>query len=72
MRGDGEAEAISIFAEALQQDPEFYAFQRTLESYKTFLTTNTTVVLPADSELFQFLQSPGEATPASQDGESSP
>ncbi len=72
VRGDGEAEAISIFAEALQQDPEFYAFQRTLESYKTFLTTNTTMVLPADSELFQFLQSPGEATPASQDGESSP
>ena len=57
-RGDGEAEAIEIFAAALNEDPDFYAFQRTLEAYRKFLTQNTTVVLPADSELFQFLQNP--------------
>jgi membrane protease subunit HflC len=58
-RGEGEAESVKIFAEALQQDPEFYAFQRSLQAYRTFLTDgNTTLVLPADSELFQFLQSP--------------
>lgn len=58
-RGQGEAESVKIFAEALQQDPEFYAFQRSLEAYRIFLTDgNTTLVLPADSELFQFLQSP--------------
>lgn len=58
-RGEGEAESIKIFAEALQQDPEFYAFQRSLEAYRVFLTgNNTTLVLPANSELFQFLQSP--------------
>ena len=58
-RGVGEAESIRIFAEALQQDPEFYAFQRSLQAYRVFLTgNNTTLVLPADSELFQFLQSP--------------
>jgi len=58
-RGEGEAASVKIFAEALQQDPEFYAFLRTLEAYRTFLTDgNTTLVLPADSELFQFLQSP--------------
>ncbi|MCH8827260.1 MAG: protease modulator HflC [Chloroflexi bacterium] len=58
-RGEGEAESIRIFAEALQQDPEFYAFQRSLQAYRVFLTgNNTTLVLPADSELFQFLQSP--------------
>ncbi len=61
LRGIGEAEAVSIFAAALEQDPEFYRFQRTLEAYKNFLTTNATVVLPADSDLFAFLQSPGEA-----------
>ena len=61
LRGIGEAEAVSIFAAALEQDPEFYRFQRTLEAYKNFLTTNATVVLPADSDLFAFLQSPGES-----------
>ena len=55
-RGEGEARAIEIFAGALEQDPEFYAFQRSLEAYKKFLSTNTTVVLSSDSELFQFLQ----------------
>ena len=58
VRGEAEAEAISIFASALEEDPEFYAFQRSLEAYKNFLSSNTTVVLPANSELFQFLQSP--------------
>ena len=60
IRGDGEAEAVRIFAESLGQDPEFYAFQRSLEAYKTFLSeSSTTVVLPADSSLFRFLQAPG-------------
>jgi membrane protease subunit HflC len=44
IRGCGEAEAISIFAGALEQDPEFYMFQRSLELYKTYLTQNTTIV----------------------------
>ncbi len=44
IRGCGEAEAIGIFAAALEQDPEFYTFQRSLEAYKKYLTTNATVV----------------------------
>ncbi len=59
IRGEGEAEAVRIFAESLGQDPEFYAFQRSLQAYKSFLPeSGTTVVLPADSSLFQFLQTP--------------
>ncbi|MCI0841538.1 MAG: protease modulator HflC, partial [Chloroflexi bacterium] len=58
VRGQAEAEAIRIFADALELDPEFYAFQRSLDAYKIFLTQNTTIVLPANSDLFQFLQSP--------------
>jgi modulator of FtsH protease HflC len=57
LRGDGEAEAIAIYAEALQKDPEFYAFQRRLESYATILRTGDTLVLPSDSELFSYLMS---------------
>jgi membrane protease subunit HflC len=57
-RGEGEAEAIEIFAQALEQDPEFFAFQRSLEAYRKFLSTNTTVILSSESDLFQFLQDP--------------
>ncbi len=57
IRGEGEAESVRIYAEALQQDPEFYGFLRSLEAYRQFLTTNTTIVFSEDSELFQFLSS---------------
>ena len=56
-RGEGEAQAIQIFAEAISEDPEFYAFQRSLEAYRKIFEMNSTVVLPADSDLFEFLQS---------------
>jgi membrane protease subunit HflC len=55
-RGEGEGKAIQIFARALEQDPEFFAFQRSLEAYRNFLSTNTTVVLSSDTDLFQFLE----------------
>ena len=68
IRGQGEAEAVRIFAEALERDPEFYTFQRTLEAYRKFLNQKSTVVLPADSDLFQFLQSPNPRPKPSTDG----
>jgi len=58
LRGDGEAEAIRRLAEALQADPEFFALRRSLEAYRKFMNQQTTVILPADSDLFRFLQSP--------------
>ena len=65
-RGEGEARAIEIFAEALEQDPEFFAFQRSLEAYKKFLSTNTTVILSSEAPLFQFLQDPRGNQPSGQ------
>ncbi len=56
-RGEGEGEAIKIFAEAIAEDPEFYKFQRSLQAYRKILEANSTVVIPADSDLFEFLQS---------------
>lgn len=61
-RGAGEAEAIALLADALEEDPDFYAFQRSLEAYKASFNENTTFVLPANSDLFQFLQSPDGLT----------
>jgi len=60
LKGDGDAEAIKIYAEAFEKDPEFYAFVRTLEAYKKSLGRDTTIILPSDSELFQYLSPPVE------------
>ena len=44
IRGCGEAESIAIFADALSRDPEFYTFQRSLETYAKYFNKNTTIV----------------------------
>jgi membrane protease subunit HflC len=58
LRGQGEAMAISVLAEALEQDPEFFAFRRSLEAYGNSLKEGTTLVLSSDSELFKYLDNP--------------
>lgn len=58
IRGEADAAAIRIYAEAFGQDPEFYRFLRTLESYKAFADEGTTLVLPTDSPLLQYLNPP--------------
>jgi membrane protease subunit HflC len=58
LKGKGDAEAIRIYAEAYKKDPEFYSFVRTLEAYENSLSEGTTIVLPSDSEFFQYLSPP--------------
>jgi membrane protease subunit HflC len=60
LRGEGEAEAIRILAEALEEDPEFFAFRRSLEAYTNFLTEKSTIVLSSQNDLFQYLESPDQ------------
>ena len=67
--GDGEAQAISILAESLNKDPEFFSFQRSLEAYKAFLNQRTTVILSSDAPIFRFLQSPGEGSSETTNGQ---
>ena len=55
IRGGADAEAIALYAAAFGQDPEFYQFLRTLQSYETFIDGNTTLILPSDSELLKYL-----------------
>ena len=76
-RGCGEAEAVKIFAEALEQDPEFYTFQRSLEAYRAFLTRNTTVVMKVDDfgQLFEGIRQgvvAGAEAPKGTDGTGGP
>lgn len=54
LRGEGEAEAIAIFAKALEEDPKFYRFLRTLEAYENTMQSNSTLVLSTDSEFFRY------------------
>ena len=56
IKGEADAEATKIYGQAYSQDPEFFAFFKTLESYKKAVGENTTLVLSADSELYRYLQ----------------
>jgi modulator of FtsH protease HflC len=64
IRGEGEGERNKIFAEAFQQDPEFFAFYRSMQAYaKSLSSTGTTLVLKPDSDFFKYLGM-DKATPA--------
>lgn len=55
IRGEADAEATRIYGEAFGADAEFYAFFRTLESYRA-LGENSTLMLKADSDFFRYLE----------------
>ena len=56
LRGQGDAEAARIYAEAYQQDPEFYAFMRSLNAYKSAFSNKGDIMLvEPDSEFFRYL-----------------
>lgn len=56
VRGDGDARAASIYAEAFSKDPEFYAFYRSLNAYtEVFRDRSDMLVLDPKSEFFKYL-----------------
>lgn len=58
-RGAGEAEAARIYADSLREAPQFYALRRTLDASRKFVKEGTTMVLPANSDLFGLLHDSG-------------
>ena len=55
-RGEGDAQATAIYAEAYEKDPEFYAFTRSLNAYKeTFSSRGDVLLLDPKSEFFRYL-----------------
>jgi modulator of FtsH protease HflC len=55
IRGEGDATRSDIFAQAYLQDPEFFEFYRSMQSYRTALgESGTTMVLSPDSEFFRY------------------
>ncbi|MEM9171542.1 MAG: protease modulator HflC [Pseudomonadota bacterium] len=56
VRGEGDATAARIYANAYNADPEFYAFYRSLEAYKSSLGSDgDLLVLDPDSDFFRYL-----------------
>ena len=62
IRGKADANATKIYGEAYGTDPEFFTFLRTLESYRA-LGKNTTLMIDAESEFFQYLKSTQKPKP---------
>jgi membrane protease subunit HflC len=57
LRGTGEQEAIRIFAEAFNRDPEFYQFWRTMQAYReVFSSGEARMVLTPESDFFRYFR----------------
>ena len=60
IKGEGDAKASAIYAQAYGQNPEFYAFYRSLEAYKaTFRSKSDLMVLDPSAEFFQYFKQYG-------------
>ena len=55
MRGEGDALAVKIFADAYGRDPDFYEIVRTLEAYRKTIGEGTTLILSPHSDFFRLL-----------------
>lgn len=67
VRGDGDAKAIEIYANAYDQDKDFFVFYRSLQAYRDALTgNNTSFVLNPNSSFFRFFGNPAGAAPPPQ------
>ena len=60
IRGAADAEATRIYAEAYNADPEFYAFHKSLESYRSILGKNSTLMLDPASDLLRYMETPAQ------------
>lgn len=62
LHGEGDAQAIQIYADAFGKDPEFFAFMRSLDAYKASLGgDDTQYILSPNSEFLRYLNKPPAA-----------
>jgi membrane protease subunit HflC len=61
IKGDGDAKASAIYADAFGRDPQFYQFYRSLDAYRHSFRKNDLIVVDPNSEFFRFMRSPGAA-----------
>lgn len=61
IKGEGDAQAAAIYAGAYGQQPEFYAFYRSLDAYRqSFRDKNNVMVLDPNSDFFRYFKAPGK------------
>ena len=56
IRGEGEGKAIRIYAQAMNSDPEFYEFIRTLEAYKKGIPQDSTLILSTENKFLELFR----------------
>jgi modulator of FtsH protease HflC len=60
VKGEGDAKAAAIYARAFNENPEFYAFYRSLDAYRaSFKNRSDVLVLDPNSEFFKYFRNPG-------------
>jgi modulator of FtsH protease HflC len=63
VKGEGDAKAAAIYAQAFSQNPEFFTFYRSLEAYRSsFRTKSDVLVLDPTSDFFKYMRTPGGGT----------
>ncbi len=61
-KGEGDAKASATYAQAFNQNPEFFAFYRSLEAYRnSFQSKSDIIVLEPNSDFFKYMKSVGGA-----------
>lgn len=61
IKGEGDAKATLLYAQAFGQNPEFYSFYRSLEAYRSSFRNKTDVlVIEPNTEFFKYLKSTGK------------
>jgi len=62
IKGDGDAKAAATYAQAFNQNPEFYAFYRSLEAYRnSFKGKSDIIVVEPNSDFFKYMKSMGRS-----------
>jgi len=60
-KGEGDAKASALYGAAFGQNPEFYAFYRSLEpTSKALKNKSDVMVLDPSSAFFRYLKTPGK------------
>ena len=63
IKGEGDAKSTSIYGQAFGQNPEFYAFYRSLEAYRSsFKSKSDVLVVEPNAEFFRYMKSNGRGS----------
>jgi membrane protease subunit HflC len=57
IKGEGDAKASAVYAQAFQQNPEFYSFYRSMEAYRSsFRNKGDVMLLDPSSDFFKYMR----------------